>query len=81
MGAAQVVDMHVVTQAGAVRGGVVIPKNLERGPLALGRPDRERDQVGFGIVVLADGGVLGGAGGIEVTEGREAQALAVGEGF
>ncbi len=54
---------------------------MERGALAGGGVDGERDEVGLGVVALADGAVLGRAGGVEVAEGGEAQAVGVGEGF
>ena len=78
--AAQVVHVHVVAQAGAVRGGVVGAEKLQvRAPAQRG-VDRERDEVRLGIVVLADGAVLGGAGGVEIAEGGETQAVRPGAG-
>jgi len=49
--------------------------------LAHGGVDRERDEVGLRIVVLTDGAVLGGAGGVEIAEGGETEAMRGGEGF
>jgi hypothetical protein len=80
VGAGQVIDVHVVPQAGSVRGGVVGAEQLQVGPLADRHVDRDRDQVGLRVVVLANGAVLGGAGGVEVAEGRERQLLDMGQG-
>ncbi|OQB89156.1 MAG: hypothetical protein BWX86_02525 [Verrucomicrobia bacterium ADurb.Bin122] len=67
--------MHVVAQAGAVGRRVIGAEDLEVGAFAGGHLDRERDEVRLGIVVLTDGAVLGGAGGVEIAEGGEAQPV------
>src|SRR5690606_2358450 len=81
VGAAEIVDMHVVAEAGAVRRGIIVAEYLQGGAFAEGGVDGERDEVGFRIVSLADGGVLGGAGGIKVAEGGKTQTVRVGEGL
>jgi len=73
--------MHVVAQAGAVGRRVIGAEDLEVGALAHRDLNRQRDEVRLGIVVLADGAVLGGAGGVEIAEGGEAQAVRGREGL
>ena len=74
MGAGKVVNVHVITQAGAIRGRVICTENLEWWATTQRGGNRERDQVGFGRMVLTDGTVRRSPGGVEVTESGEAQA-------
>src|SRR6185312_1568474 len=74
VGGGEVADVNVVADAGAVRGGVVVAEDGDRGPLAGGGFEHQRDQVAFGLVALA--AASGGAGGIEVAQGKVMQAAA-----
>src|SRR5205823_11226683 len=56
--------------AGAVRGRVIGTVNLNVRPLPHQGPKHKRDQMGFRIVVFADGSIGAGAGGVEVAQGR-----------
>ena len=75
MGTGEIVHVHVVAQAGTIRGRVIRAKDLERRAAAERGGDRERNQVGFGRMVLTDGTVRRSPGGVEVTESGEAQAM------
>jgi len=79
MGPGEVVDMDVIAQTGAVGRGIISPEDLQRRPPAQGGRDGERDQMRLGRMVFADGAVGGRSGGIEITEGREAQPMTGGE--
>ena len=71
MGVGQVGDVDVVTYAGAVRGGVVVPEDGRR--LALPQPVEEHgDEIEDGRVLQADWST---AGHIEVAQGAEADAV------
>ncbi len=72
---AQVVHMDIIAQTRAVGGGVVGAEELQVRPLADRHVDRDRDQVGLRVVVLADAAVLGGAGRVEVPKGGETEAV------
>ncbi len=76
---AEVIDVDVVPQARAVRGGVVHAEELKVGPFADSRVYSDRDQMGLGIMVLSDCSVFGGARRIEIPEGREAQPMGPGQ--
>lgn len=78
MGLGQVDDVDVVPDAGAVRGGVVGAVDGDVVPDTLGGFQDEGDQVGFGIVVLADVSALRSAGGVEVAERSVLEALGIG---
>ncbi len=71
--------MHVVAQAGAVRGGVVRAKHLQRRSDPAGGVKREGDEVRLGIVVFADGTVRRGTGGVEIAEGGKTQPVGAGQ--
>ena len=73
--AAQVVDVDVVAQAGAVRRRVVVAKDLQGWAASGGRIDRQRDKVRLGIMVLADRAIGRGPRGVEVAKGGKAQAV------
>ena len=67
--------MDVVADTSAVRGVVVGAEDIEFGRAAEHGVDSQRHQVGFRAVVLAEatGGV--GAGGVEVAQAGDAQAV------
>src|SRR4051812_44514759 len=71
--------MDVVADAGAVLGGIIGAEEVHVGALAQGYLQEHGDDVGFGLVVLADGGVGGAAGDVEVTWGGEGEALGLGD--
>ncbi len=61
VGTGQVVDVHVVAQAGAVGGGVVVSEDHHLLALSEGDLDGDGDEVGFGRVVFADEPAFGGS--------------------
>ncbi|MEJ2449009.1 MAG: hypothetical protein P8Y37_13865, partial [Anaerolineales bacterium] len=65
-------DVDVIADAGAVRGGVVGPVDLD--PLALSERDLEhkRNEMGFGLMGFALAGES--PGGVEIAQGGVAQA-------
>ncbi|CAB4594766.1 unannotated protein [freshwater metagenome] len=71
----EVLDVDVVADAGAVGGGVVVAEHLDGRPLAERRLHHERDQVERLRPVLADHGVLAGAGRVEVPQVHGAQPV------
>jgi 3-oxoacyl-[acyl-carrier-protein] synthase II len=79
VGAAEIVDMHIVAQAGAIGRFVIVAEDLERLAQALGGIDGERDQVRLGIVVFSDLAIFGCTGGVEVAESRKAEPVGVSE--
>lgn len=81
MGSGEVIDMDVVAQAGAVGGGVIVAEDGEFGAQALGGPNGQRDQMGLGVMCLADAAVGGGTCGIEVAEGCRTEAIGAGAGL
>jgi len=68
-------DMDIVADAGAVRRRVVRAEDGERRAAAEGGADRQRHQVGFGVVILADPAARISAGGVEVAQAGRAQAM------
>ena len=68
VGLGEVEDVDVVADAGAVGGGVVVAEDGESWDFPGDGHEGARDEVGFGFVVFADGGVIGAAAGIEVAE-------------
>lgn len=68
VGLGEVEDVDVVADAGTVGGGVVVTEDGEGGDFTGDGHEGARDEVGFGFVVFADGGVVGAAAGIEVAE-------------
>ena len=64
----QVLHVDVIPDAGAVGGGVMIPEDADVIPLAEGGFHHQRDEVGFGVVILADARLGIGAGGIKVAQ-------------
>jgi len=79
VGAAQVVDVDVVAQAGAVRGRVVVAGNLQsfRAALVAASIAAEGMHAGLGHMVFTDGAILGCAG---IWNSGRPQLQAVGEG-
>src|SRR3989442_1144173 len=76
----QVIDMDVVAHAGAVWSGVVRAEDLQFGSVASGG-ERKRNQVGLGIMQLADFTALICASGVEVAQTGRAQAVSSIVGF
>ena len=60
--------MDVVPHAGAVRRGVVLAEDADVIPLTQGCFHHQRDQVGFGVVILADACLRVGTSGVEVAQ-------------
>ena len=81
VGARKIVDVDIVAEAGAVGGRVVGAEDFDVFAASGGGVDDERDEVGLGVVVLADGAVCSSPGSIEIAEGRKAETVGVGEGF
>ena len=71
----QVGDVDVVAHAGAVAGRVVGAVERKRGAQARRRLERDGDQVGLGLVTLAEVALGIGAAGVEVAQRRPAQAV------
>ena len=78
VGAAQVVDMDIVSKAGPVWSGVVGAKNDQLVALTSGGLNGERDEVGFRVVVLTDFSIRIRAGCIEVAEAGVRQSVGLG---
>ena len=76
----QVIHVNVVAHAGAVWSGVVRAEDLQFGSVA-GGGERKRNQVGLGIMQLADFTALICASGVEVAETGRAQAVSPIVGF
>ena len=53
MGRAQIVDVDVVADAGAVGRGIIVAKNRDLRPLPERDGQDDRNQVRFGIVIFA----------------------------
>ncbi len=66
---AEVFDVDVIADAGAVGGVVVRAEDLDVFTFAHGGLDDQGDQVRLGAVVFADGTVTARAAGVEVTQG------------
>src|SRR5699024_11991846 len=75
VGVGQIGDVDVVAHGGAVGGGVVGAEDRDVGPVAQGRLQHQRDQVGLDHPVLAGPAV--GAGDVEVAQAHRAQAAGV----
>src|SRR5665811_1800539 len=70
---AEIRDVYVVTHGRAVAGGVVVAVNFDVRQTAAGRAQNVGNQVRFRIVVFA--AAFGGAGGVEVAQRGELQAV------
>ena len=68
--------MNIIANAGPVRRVVIFSEQLHAAPQPRRGPQGVGDEVGFGIVLLADLPVRAGAGRIEVAQCRVAQAFA-----
>jgi len=77
----EVGDVDVVADARAVGRRVVVAVDVEGGALAVDGFESRGDEVGFGIVDLADFTAFVGAGGVEITEADEAQPVGWFVGF
>ena len=75
---AQIQDMHIVADAGAVRRVVIAAVHHHLRALAECRVQRQRDQMGFRFMPLAQPCPGIGPGGVEIAQGRPAQPVAVG---
>ena len=73
MGVGEVRDVDVVADAGAVGRRVVVAVQRQLAPGAGGRGEDVRDQMGLGVVVLAE--ALGGAGDVEVAQADRGQSV------
>src|SRR5262245_53295797 len=69
----EIFHMHVVADACAIGCVVIRAENRDGGFLTERHLQYVGDQVCFGIVILADGSVLGGAGRVEVSQGNESE--------
>ena len=67
----EILDMDVVADARAVRRGVVVAEHGQR-LAALGRREDVGDEVGLGVVVLAE--LVRGTGDVEVAQAHAADA-------
>ena len=67
MGAAQVVHMNVIANAGPIRRRIIGAEHGDGLASTERRLQHERNQMRFGIVVLADAAVFGTSGHVEVT--------------
>src|SRR4030042_1258859 len=82
---AQIVYMYEVTDTCSIRCIVVGSVNLYIAAFSHGRLYSQRDQMGFGPMVLAQSGVVTGAAGVEISQRRvdkfSRQALVVAHPF
>ena len=77
----KIVDVDVVADAGAVGRGIVGAEDVQLWALARCGAEGERDQMCFGIVEFADFSAFVGTGGVEITQGGEAEAVGAVVGF
>ena len=78
MGLGQVAHMDVIPHAGAVLGGIVVPKDHNLLPPPRRHLEDQGDQVGFRIVRLADGPGRVGAAGVKIPQRHIPQAVGPG---
>lgn len=71
----KVADMDVIAQAGAVRGRIVVAEQGEWRPLACGRVQSQRNEVGFRIAALTDLAVRAGARAVEIAQPSRLEAM------
>jgi len=84
VGLAQVHDVHIVADAGAIGGVVVAAEDGDVGAAFGGGLQHQGDEVGFGLVAFAQLAFGVGAGGVEVAQahGLEAEgAVVAGQGL
>ena len=70
----QVADVNVVPQAGSVGRRIVLAEHLQR-RAAVGRPNRQRDEMDLGIVVFADLAARVRTGRVEIAQGDPPQSV------
>ena len=75
MGLGEIVDMNVITDAGAVGRGIVFAKKLEWAAFSGDGFQSGGNEMSFRIVQFADRATLVGAGGIEIAQADRAQAV------
>ena len=75
MCAAQVVDVDVVAEAGAVPRGIIGAEHLQRRVASECGADRQRDQVCLWRVILAQASIVRRTRGVEIAEAREPKTV------
>src|SRR5690606_18702088 len=75
---AEIVDVDIVANAGAVRRWIVIAEDGDPLPLAQGYLQYDWNQVRLGRMVLADITLRAGPGGVEVPQGGKAEPIGMG---
>ena len=75
MGISKVAHMHVVADAGAIGGGVIVAKDLQVRAAPTHRVEQQRDQVGFGGVIFPEPTGWVGSSSIEIAENYTRQAV------
>ena len=75
VGLGQVFNVDIVTDAGAVGRVVIVAENGKGRARSGGGEQRERDQVGFRVMVFTNPAVRGGTGRVEVTQRNAAQTV------
>ena len=75
VGLGQVIDMDIVPHAGAIGCRVITPENRDLVPLSQCDLEHDRDQVCFGIMVLAQVALRMCPGGIEISKRGVGKAL------
>ena len=68
VGPAQIADVHVVADAGAVGGAVVLSEHRDVGPFSCSRLQHQRNQVGFWFVPLTQLPLRISASGVEIAQ-------------
>ena len=71
----QIVYMDVIANACAIRGGIIIAKNSQLRSCPGRSLEGQRNQVGLGIMALADFATFIGAGGIKVAQAGKTHAV------
>lgn len=75
MSFAQIHYMDVIADAGAIRGVVIAPEDGDMGPAPGGGLQDQRDQVGFGVVPLAELPFGISPGGVEVAQADRLETI------
>ena len=73
----QIIHMHVVANTSAIRSRIILTKHRDSGTLSQGHLQDIRNQMGLGIVILAQISFRRRAGRIEVPQRRETKAISV----
>src|SRR5690606_17280536 len=79
MGIDEIGDMHIITHAGPVPGGIIRAEDRQCRPLAVDRVEHQRDQVRFRPVEFTDLALGVGPGDVEVAEDDGVEPMAGGE--